>query len=109
MINLPVNSLEAEQNFKPMVEARTVTSTRFRRGNTPELETQRVAVTAYRDKTHWTMVYEESGTDDDKPARLRVTEQRDGHALLSVKEVAPLAPADSSFRFRNQTRLVKTP
>ena len=50
---------------------------------------------------------EADGSDDDKPARLRVTETRDGDALLAVKEVLPAAATDGKWRFRNQTRLTR--
>jgi hypothetical protein len=76
----------------------TVTSTSFRRGQKPDLETQSVAVTAYRDMTH-----------NDKPARVRVTETRDDDNIITVEDVAPPSPADAAFRFRNQTRLIKLP
>jgi hypothetical protein len=87
----------------------TVTSTSFRRGQKPDLETQSVAVTAYRDMTHWTLTYEATATDNDKPARVRVTETRDDDTIITVEDVAPPSPADAAFRFRNQTRLIKLP
>ena len=89
------------------VNAGTLISTSFRRGQKPDLETQNVAVTEYRDPTHWTLTYEATATDGDQPARLRITETREGDALLSVKEAAPLSPPNAALRFRNQTRLVK--
>ena len=91
------------------VKAGTAASTSFRRGMTPEIETEQVAVTAFSDLTHWTLTYQGAGADNGRPARLRVVETRDGDTLISVKEVAPLAPADAPFRFRNQTRLIRQP
>jgi len=80
-----------------------------RKGRPMELSTDAVAVAAYADATHWTIVSSSDGTDDDKPARLRTTETRDGDRLLSVKEVQPAAATDGVWRFRNQRRLVRVP
>ncbi len=90
-------------------KAGTATTASFRKGEKPEIETQAVTVTAFHDMAHWTLTYEATARDDDKPARLRVTETRDGDALNSVEEVAPLEPADAPWKFRNQTRLKKQP
>ena len=90
-------------------KAGTVTSASFRKNSKPELETEKVSVAAYSDFTHWTVRSEADGSDDDKPAKLRVTETRDGGTLLSVKEVLPAAADDGKWRFRNQTRLTRLP
>ena len=83
----------------------TVTGVSLRKGRPVETTTERVAVTAFSDATHWAVRYDEDGTDDDKPAKLRVTETRDGDSLLTVKEVLPASATDGVWRFRNQTRL----
>ncbi len=85
--------------------ADTVTAASFRAGRAPELITDTVRVTDYRDATHWTLVYSRTGEDDDAPVDIRLTETRDGDALLSVKEVRPVGAGDDAWRFRNQTRL----
>lgn len=90
-------------------KAGTVISTSFRKAGRPDIETGQVSVTAFGDATHWTLIYEATASDDNKPARIRVTETRDGETLLSVKEVAPNAPEGAPFRFRNQTRLTRVP
>lgn len=89
--------------------AGTVTEVSLRKGRPVEATTDRVTVTSYADATHWVLRYDEDGQDDDKPAKLRVTETRTGDALLSVKEVLPAAAADGVWRFRNQTRLTRAP
>ncbi len=86
-------------------EAGTSTSASFRAGNAPELSTETVRVSALADPTHWTLVYAETGEDNDAPADIRVTETRDGDTLLEVKEVRPVGAGDDAWRFRNQTRL----
>ena len=85
--------------------AGTSISTSFRAGGTPELSTETVRVSAFVDPTHWTLIYGETGEDDDAPAEIRVTETRDGDGLLAVKEVRPVGAPDDAWRFRNQTRL----
>lgn len=89
--------------------AGTVTDVSLRKGRAVETTTERVAVTAFADATHWALRYDEEGTDDDKPAKLRVAETRDGDNLLSIKEVLPAAAADGVWHFRNQTRLTREP
>ena len=87
--------------------AGTSTSTSFRAGETPELSTETVRVSAFTDPTHWTLIYAETGEDNEAPADIRVTETRDGDALLVVKEVRPVGAGDGAWRFRNQTRLTR--
>lgn len=86
-------------------KASTVTSASFRKGRVPELETDKMSVTRYTGPQAWTIVYAQTGEDDDKPAEIRVTETRNGDALLSKKEVRPVGGDDKTWRFRNQTRL----
>lgn len=83
------------------------TTATARKGRTMELATDAVAVTRYVDDTHWTIVASRDGTDDDKPARLRTTETRDGDSLLSIKEVLPASASDGKYVYRNQRRLTR--
>lgn len=84
------------------------TSVSFRAGNTPGLSIGTVRVVVFSDPTHWTVIFAETGEDDDAPAEIRVTETRDGDRLLAVKEVRPVGADDTAWRFRNQTRLTRT-
>ncbi|GGE17902.1 hypothetical protein GCM10011529_25520 [Polymorphobacter glacialis] len=86
-------------------KAGTVSSATLRKGNSVEIETETLAVTAYVDAAHWTIVAEADGSDDDKPARLRVTEVRDGLLLTATKDVQPKGTA--TWAFRNRTLLRK--
>jgi len=88
--------------------AGTSTSASFRAGRSSELTTEVVSIQAFTDPTHWTLVYAQTGEDDDQPADIRVTETRDGDALMEVKQVRPVGADDSAWRFRNQTRLTRT-
>lgn len=87
--------------------AGTVAATSFRAGNTPELITEAVRVSAFEDAIHWTLVYSRTGEDNDAPADIRITETRAGDTLLEVKEVRPVGAGDDAWRFRNQTRLTR--
>ena len=87
----------------------TVTEATLRAGRPVELATDRVSVSAFTDLTHWMMRYEEDGVDGGAPAKLRVTETRNGEALLTVKEVLPASATDGVWQFRNQTRLTRVP
>lgn len=83
--------------------AGTVASTTLRKGRAAELGTHRLSVAKFTDVTHWTILEEEDGRDDDRPARLRVTEVRDGDRLTATKEVLP--EGATSWAFRNVTKL----
>jgi hypothetical protein len=85
----------------------TVTSATFRAGSKVETETEAVEVAQYASPTSWTLIYRQTGSDNDKPADIRVTETRTGNALLSVKEVSPVGAG--TWSFRNQTRLTRVP
>ena len=89
------------------VVAATLTSASFRAGRAPELSTEAVEVAAFIDATHWTLIYRQTGDDDDAPADIRVTETRDGGELVEMKEVRPVGAGDEAWRFRNQTRLTR--
>ena len=84
-----------------------VSSASSRKGRTMAVATDTVAVTRYVDATHWTIVSSSDGQDDDKPAKLRTTETRDGDTLLAVKEVLPATATDGKWRYRNQRRLTR--
>lgn len=88
--------------------AGTVTSATFRKGRAVETGTERLTVTAFADATHWTVVAEQDGSDDDKPALLRITEVRDGDTLTATKEVQPKG-GDGRWQFRNRTKLTRQP
>lgn len=88
-------------------DAATSTSASFRAGRTPELSTETVEVSSFTDTSHWTLVYRQTAEDDDAPADIRVTETRDGDALVEIKEVRPAGAEEDAWRFRNQTRLTR--
>ncbi|WP_157072387.1 hypothetical protein [Brevundimonas bacteroides] len=85
--------------------ASTVMEASYRAGRQPELSTDRVTVSAYNGPTSWTLVYSQTGEDNDEPADIRVTETRSGGDLMSIKEVRPVGAGEDAWRFRNQTRL----
>ena len=87
----------------------TVTTTTLRNGRAVETETDKVTVVSYRDPAHWSVRYEREGTDDNKSAKLRTTETRNGDAVLAVKEVMPVDAVAKGWQFRNQVRLIRTP
>lgn len=89
------------------VSGSKVTHATFRKGRAVESWTEEARVTAWQDATHWTLVYQYTGTDDNKPAEIRATQSRDGDVLTTLKEVRPVGAPDSAFVFRNQTRLLR--
>lgn len=85
--------------------AGTVSIATLRKGRVAELVTDRLRVNAYADAAHWTVVDEVDSVDDGKPAKLRVTQVRDGDRLTATKEVMPAGT--SAWAFRNVTELVR--
>ena len=55
--------------------------------------------------TEWTIEFEHDGTDDDRPARIRHTTQRDGDQMTSVKSVRFLDDAGGDYFERNGSEL----
>lgn len=88
--------------------AGTVSVGTFRKGRTAELTTYSVRMDpASRDATHWTMIEEASGQDDNRPATLRLTTVRDGDRLETLKDVDFLDDDTSEWLVRNRTRLTR--
>ena len=83
-----------------------VTAGTFRKGRTAEIMTYaaRIAGTP-RDATHWTMIEDANGTDDDRPAQLRLTTVRNGDSLETLKEVDFQDDTKAEWLTRNRTRL----
>ena len=84
-------------------------SATFRKGRTVELQTAALTLAAHRDATHWTLVETIAGTDDDRPATLRLTTTRDGASLVTLKEVDFSDDAKAEWLARNRTTLKVSP
>lgn len=82
-------------------------STGFRAGRVPELGTATLTLASATDAAHWTMLAVEEGTDDDRPARIRLTITRDGASLVSLKEVEFLDEPGEQWFSRNRTVLTR--
>ncbi|KQT34945.1 hypothetical protein ASG29_02010 [Sphingomonas sp. Leaf412] len=88
--------------------AGTETSVAVRAGKTVEPpSTARLRLAAARDATHWTLVEERDGTDDDRPARIRETTVRDGERMTTLKEVDFSDDAATTWLSRNRRTLVR--
>ncbi len=59
------------------------------------------------DATHWTMVAESRGEDDNRPARIRETTTRNGAELLTLKEIDFTDDDKEEWLQRNRTILRK--
>ncbi len=89
--------------------AGTVSVGGFRKGRAAEITTYRVRLDpGSRDMAHWTMIEEAQGTDDDRPATLRLTTVRNGDAVETLKEVDFLDDDKNEWLVRNRTRLTRT-
>ena len=75
----------------------------FRQGK-GELFRYRVVKSEYNSQQDWTLVYQHSGTDDNRSALIRHTLTRVGDTLSSSKEVKFEEP-DAEFILRNGTEL----
>jgi hypothetical protein len=102
--NVRITSVELFDAAKNSVAVGT-----FRKGRTAEIYTYTARLAADpRDATHWTMVEETKGEDDNRPATLRLTTVRDGNALETLKEVDFLDDQKSEWLVLNRTRMTRT-
>jgi hypothetical protein len=81
------------------------TSATFRAGRTPELVTVGLRLSSITDATHWMMIEERTGTDDDRRAKIRETMTRDGARLTTLKEVDFLDDGAETWISRNRSTL----
>ncbi len=88
-------------------DGQTEYSTGFRKNRVPELGTARLTLAAAQDPQHWTIVATETGSDDDRPATIRITTTRDGASLTSLKEVDFSDDSKSEWLVRNRTVLAQ--
>jgi hypothetical protein len=102
--NVRITSVELFDAAKGTVAVGT-----FRKGRTAEIYTYTARIAASpRDATHWTMIEETKGEDDNRPATLRLTTVRNGKTLETLKEVDFLDDQKSEWLVRNRTRLTRT-
>lgn len=101
--NVSITSVEL---FDPA--AGTITTGTFRKARPVEVFTYTVRMEgSATDATHWTMVEESLGKDDDRPAILRLTTTRDGNKIETVKQVDFQDDDKSEWITRNRTRLTR--
>ena len=86
--------------------AATVTAGTYRKGRSVDIFTYAVRFDGTpADATHWTMVEEALGKDDDRPAILRLTTTRDGDSIETVKQIDFQDDDKAEWITRNRTRL----
>ena len=79
----------------------------FREGRA-ELLRYEIVTSEFVDDTQWRVVYEQDGTDDDRPARIRHTVERENDRMTSSKKVRFLdEPGDFFFRNGTEVRLLQ--
>lgn len=89
-----------------MLDGDSETSATFRKGRAVELQKVTLSVDpASRDSANWTMVETSDGTDDDRPATIRVTTVRTGPSVTSTKEVRFKGEDAKGWITRNRTVL----
>ncbi len=82
-------------------------TTSFRAGRVPEIGKASLTLTAATDAARWTILAIQDGTDDNRPARIRLTTTRDGASLTTLKEVDFLDDAGEEWLARNRTVLTR--
>lgn len=75
----------------------------FREGK-GEMNRYEIVEIDFTDGAEWELVYEQDGTDDERPARIRHTLSRDGNSMTSSKAVRFL-DEDGEYFLRNGTEL----
>lgn len=83
------------------------TSASFRKGRGTELDTATLRLTRAEALDRWTLEETHDGKDDDRPARIRETTQRDGATMVTLKEVDFLDDTGEAWLTRNRTTLTR--
>jgi hypothetical protein len=84
----------------------TVAIGTFRKGRTPNIDTYTVRMEGIAvDSTHWTMVEEVMGQDNNRPAILRITTKRDGDSMEALKQIDFQDDDKDEWLSRNRTKL----
>lgn len=88
--------------------AGTVTTGTFRKGRAVEVYSYKARIEGTSaDSTHWSMVEESIGKDDDRPATLRLTTTRDGDGIETVKQIDFQDDEKAEWITRNRTRMTR--
>lgn len=82
-------------------------SASFRAGRPVEVDTALLRLERVRDATHWMLIEQRDGRDDERPARIRETTTRDGDGLVTLKEVDFADDAKTQWLVRNRTTLAR--
>ncbi len=94
-----VNLVTIDRDTGELVEAY------FREGRA-ELLRYEIVASAFVSDTEWRVVYEQDGRDDDRPARIRHTVERENDRMTSTKEVRfPDEPGEYFLRNGTDVRL----
>ena len=81
------------------------TSATFRKGRAVELSKARLALAESYGSEGWTLVESSDGTDDDRPAKIRLTTTHSGDTLVTLKEVDFSDDTKVDWLVRNKTTL----
>jgi hypothetical protein len=88
--------------------AATLTTGTFRKGRAVEVDTYKARIEGTPvDATHWTMIEETLGKDDDRPAMLRLITTRDGDSIETVKQIDFQDDDKAEWITRNRTRMTR--
>lgn len=91
-------------------DGREETSATFRKGRAVELSTANTMLEpGSTTSDNWTMVETIVGSDDDRPATVRLTTTRTGSRLVTLKEVDFRDDAAVAWLVRNRTTLERSP
>ncbi len=88
--------------------AGTVTTGTFRKGREVEVVTYKARLEGVpKDATHWTMIEEVTAKDNNRPATLRLTTNREGDKIETLKQVDFLDDEKQEWISRNRTKLTR--
>lgn len=87
----------------------TITTGTFRKGRSVEVYSYKARMEGDAvDATHWTMVEETLGKDDNHPATMRLTTTRDGDKIETIKQIDFEDDDKAEWITRNRTRMTRT-
>ena len=95
-----INLVTVDRESGELVEA-------FFREGKGEYMRYEIESVSFVSNSDWTITYEHDGTDDNRPARIRHTTQRDGDRMVSTKSVRFLDDDRAEYFERNGAELTR--
>lgn len=91
--------------FEP--DGRTLASASFRKGKPASEERETLSLAKGATADNWTLYFESTGTDDERPARIRVTMTYRDNGYTTLKEIDFTDDATETWVTRNRSHMTR--